>query len=772
MDTTLAGVDSSRARTSPKPDWGPILALANGFGGGWKSRYDRVVEAFTQGELRGAVPTYNSFWRKITALNQDSTGDLGISEESHPASCYPPAVPADASPLSPAANFHTRPTTTDPRLAALSGSGGESGSDDIGTVVIAEPFLAAAAESQVPSFRAVVGRARPSRSEEDARVRARIVTPVLTGYFTPEQAATNVRKFASGAQVDDTIADHMGDFPRATYRRYLSLTRRTVERWVAKIEADRARAKAAGEQPRQIWEVLLHRHPEDRVRAAKVTEENVDTLRQVFLVQVNFSKADVARFVRDTFGISVSTRHVQRILGQRVSEIENGMARGGVAADVIFRAKLLRDAAMPNDTWIGDHSFLRQECIDPEHPEYLKEVVDFNWEFDIAVERRTRHGVIGREGYGMHLTMWVDACTRRVLSLRVWDHAPNIRMTLASLFDAVRQFGVPDRIYTDNGSDFRSAEMRRAIEAVGVKHAFSRPYSPEGRGIIERMFRTIKEKVVCRLPGYRGRRHVQEWNVEDLLTTEELEVVLWQFVDRFINHTRHSATRRRPAEHYDALVGARSLAGVVDDGESAARFLAMLPVETRVLQPFGIEWGGLPFWTGSLCLVPDGTEVYVHFEPLRWRHVYLSVADPQGALRFLGRANSYDIHRPPPDMSEVLKIEAEWQRYIGGATESWAGERRRRQLVDASRVAGEEIAATVLDGVQRELAALDQPPALRLLSERTEEVAELERSPLQAQLPAPTAANPAELPSVVPRQVQGGGRRRRPAGAMIVNPFD
>jgi transposase InsO family protein len=618
-----------------------------------------------------------------------------------------------------------------------------------------------------PPLRAVVGHIRDLKAEEDARVRARIVVPVLTGYWTAAAAAEHVRRYASGQSVAQEVLDHLSGADPGTYRRYLLIARRTIERWVVKIEAERARAAEAGEAPRQIWEVLLHRQPADLVRSGKVSEDDVQQLKDVFLLQVNFSKADVARFAADTLGLDVSTRHVQRILGERVSEIEHGSARGGFASDAMFRAKLFRETQEPNDTWIGDHSSLRQDHIDPAHPEHLKAVSDFDWEFDIAVERRGRQGVFERRSEGMHLTMWVDACTRRVMALRVWDRAPNALMSIASLFDAVRQYGVPKRIYTDNGSDFRSAELRRATEAAGIAHAFSRPYSPEGRGKIERMFRTIKDKVLCRLPGHRGRRHGQVWNVEDLLTAEQVEAEIWAFVDRFINRTRHSATRRCPADHYDEMVGARGIGGMVEDDGAAARFLTILPVETRVLQPFGIEWGGLPYWTESLCMLPHGAEVYVHYEPMRWKHVYLSVPDPHGALRFLGRADSYDINRPPPDIGEVRKVEGEWLRSVSAAEALRSDERRRRQIVDGSRAAGAEIAGLIAGGVEGEILAIESAP--------------LQPAGLLA------SGEPGDPPSTSGSVMPGGPetgagtlippppvnrRPRRPAGIVVVSPLD
>lgn len=617
-----------------------------------------------------------------------------------------------------------------------------------------------------PEYRAVVGTLRVTQTLEDARLRARILIPVLNGFLSPRRCAEIIRQLAVGRIPDEEAADNFGMYPAGTYWKYRKLSRRTLERWMVRVRSEQECARAAGLSIPSVHAILMHEQPEGRESGRKVTPEVEVLLKDVYKAQPNFSMADVARFVAETHGIELSERHVQRILSTRLTELERGHARGGQAADVLFRARLFRDARRPNDTWIGDHSFLRQEHLDPDHPEYVDQVAHFDWEFDIAVERRNRHGAVSRERRGMHLTMWVDACTRRVLSLRVWDSAPNTRKTIASLFDAVRRYGLPKCIYTDNGSDFRSAELRTLVEAVGIRQAFSRPYSPEGRGIIERMFRTIKEKVMPRIPGYRGGRHPMTWAVEDLLTAEEVEEVIWRYVDRYINHSVHSATGRRPAEHYDALIGARDLSGLLCSEETAASFMQLLPVETRVLHPFGIEWGGLPCWTGRMSALPYGTEVHVHFEPLCWRYVYVSVLDPEGQLRYLGRADSYGINRPPPEIGETRRAETAWCAFITGAEAEWTEQRVRRAIVAAAREDGERIAGEVASGVETHLAALEAPPGTRLLAPLTPREAD----------PANNESPGADTPS--PRvEVRTGDpvtqstRPRRNPSAIVVNPL-
>src|SRR5512136_2603169 len=51
------------------------------------------------------------------------------------------------------------------------------------------------------------------------------------------------------------------------------------------------------------------------------------------------------------------------------------------------------------------------------------------------------------------------------------------------------------KLYSDNGSGFTSTILAEYLSVHGIKHIFSRPYHPQGRGKIERFNRRIKEKV-------------------------------------------------------------------------------------------------------------------------------------------------------------------------------------------------------------------------------------------------------------------------------------
>jgi transposase InsO family protein len=48
----------------------------------------------------------------------------------------------------------------------------------------------------------------------------------------------------------------------------------------------------------------------------------------------------------------------------------------------------------------------------------------------------------------------------------------------------------PQRVYSDNGSCYRSRAMQAAVAALGLKHRFTRPYTPKTNGKAERFIQT------------------------------------------------------------------------------------------------------------------------------------------------------------------------------------------------------------------------------------------------------------------------------------------
>ena len=70
---------------------------------------------------------------------------------------------------------------------------------------------------------------------------------------------------------------------------------------------------------------------------------------------------------------------------------------------------------------------------------------------------------------------------------------------LDCLRQAVAARGVPVRLYIDNAKIYRSQQLARIAASLGISIVHTPPYQPEGRGKIERYFRTVRDQFLTNL---------------------------------------------------------------------------------------------------------------------------------------------------------------------------------------------------------------------------------------------------------------------------------
>jgi putative transposase len=109
---------------------------------------------------------------------------------------------------------------------------------------------------------------------------------------------------------------------------------------------------------------------------------------------------------------------------------------------------------------------------------------------------------------------------------------------LDSFLDCLRQAiaarGVPTRLYMDNAKVYRSPQLARIAASIGILIVHTPPYQPEGRGKIERYFRSVREQFLANL------------DPKFLLSLEQLNERLWHWIDASYHRTEHSALQTTP----------------------------------------------------------------------------------------------------------------------------------------------------------------------------------------------------------------------------------
>jgi len=108
----------------------------------------------------------------------------------------------------------------------------------------------------------------------------------------------------------------------------------------------------------------------------------------------------------------------------------------------------------------------------------------------ITVGNRTR-----RKTY---LIAFIDDATR-VVPYAAFTLSENTQTFLPILKQAILRRGFCERLYVDNGANYRSHHLALVCAKLGIALIHARPYRPQGKGKIERFFRTLRAQLLTRL---------------------------------------------------------------------------------------------------------------------------------------------------------------------------------------------------------------------------------------------------------------------------------
>jgi transposase InsO family protein len=151
----------------------------------------------------------------------------------------------------------------------------------------------------------------------------------------------------------------------------------------------------------------------------------------------------------------------------------------------------------------------------------------------VAVEGRGR-----RKSY---LIAFLDDATRVVPYAR-FALSENTAAFLPVFKQALLRRGLPERLYVDNGANFRSQHLALVCAKLGVALIHARPYQPQGKGKLERWFRTVRAQLIATL------------RPEDTASLEALNRRLWAYVEGEYHRAPHrSLGAETPLERWAAV---------------------------------------------------------------------------------------------------------------------------------------------------------------------------------------------------------------------------
>ena len=108
------------------------------------------------------------------------------------------------------------------------------------------------------------------------------------------------------------------------------------------------------------------------------------------------------------------------------------------------------------------------------------------------------------------------------------------------LKEAFQAYGLPKRLYVDNGPSFNSDFLAKSCALSGISLIHSKPYDSASRGKIERYFRTVRDRFLS--------------TITEKITMDELNAAFSTWLNDDYHHRLHTGINERPIDRYHRSV--------------------------------------------------------------------------------------------------------------------------------------------------------------------------------------------------------------------------
>ncbi len=115
----------------------------------------------------------------------------------------------------------------------------------------------------------------------------------------------------------------------------------------------------------------------------------------------------------------------------------------------------------------------------------------------------------------------------------------NLKTYLMVLEQAFLSRGLPRKLYVDNGPAFRSHHLKYVAASLSIALIHARPYKPQGKGKIERWFRTVRLQFLQRFTGK---------------TLDDLNGAFEKWLHNEYHQRKHSSTGESPFKRFTSAM--------------------------------------------------------------------------------------------------------------------------------------------------------------------------------------------------------------------------
>jgi hypothetical protein len=125
----------------------------------------------------------------------------------------------------------------------------------------------------------------------------------------------------------------------------------------------------------------------------------------------------------------------------------------------------------------------------------------------------------------------------RLIPHAAFFFSEGVQSYLSALEHALITRGLPRKLYVDNGSAFRSHHLELVTSSIGIALIHATPYMPQGKGKIERFFRTVRSGFLLDAP---------KTNID------AINAAFATWLQQNYHQRKHSATGQTPFDRFTA----------------------------------------------------------------------------------------------------------------------------------------------------------------------------------------------------------------------------
>jgi putative transposase len=210
--------------------------------------------------------------------------------------------------------------------------------------------------------------------------------------------------------------------------------------------------------------------------------------------------------------------------------------------DAIIEEMITRELVTPGITlnpstvyrYLDYHGLMERTCHTPkDRRKFEAELPNDLWQSDVMHGPHVEYKGKQRKTY---LIAIIDDHSRLVVHARFYL-SENLKKLLTALEDAFAKRGLPRKLYVDNGAAFRSKLLEYITAWLNITLIHAKPYQPQGKGKIERFFKTVRSSFLPR---------------HEVKTLAELNAALDCWLQESYHQKKHGATGQTPFKRFTA----------------------------------------------------------------------------------------------------------------------------------------------------------------------------------------------------------------------------